>query len=231
MRTHHPELEVKVIEPLTLLVNGREAGALTSYLRNAFAQYCLAPDDLDEIFQTYSAIHATPKPDPVDPANIIACARAGVEMGSAGHGAKHRVEPIAGDLYRFACENNDSSIAFLGTPPQDQCDASLDTILALSGPIKYHEIGPLELVTSGGNDESSRILLCGFWDQQTARLNSQDIVFALPSRDLFLLMARQSGARKAEFRQVAAAQYDIASHRISPKPYLYREGRMTVFRQ
>ena len=210
----------------------------TWHPENAYVEYLRSPEDFDEIVGRHvaSAIELHSRQAPHGSATVLACVRSKFDpLPSTDPQDQRFSEPIAGDLIMYYCGDSERNIEILteGTVAKlRQTEANLDrvvveNILKLSGPVKYNPTATWSVVTSGGNYESSLILVPEVWETLQDRYG-ENLAFIVPARDLFMVAALADAETVSRMRMVARDFHEKSAYAISPLLYRYYRGEISV---
>lgn len=208
---------------------------------NAYREYRRWPETLDEILDRHVATALEQKSSGYvfNIETVLACVRAEIEFPPSDDPRERLAYTlIAGDLRQYYCGDSENGIAILNEAELAdlrQADSLFDekivsNIPKLSGTLNYNPTSTMTLVTSGGNYESSLILVPGVWETLKDR-HGDDLAFVVPARDLLLVAAITDSDGIAQMRSSAQEFYDKSSYAISPLVYRYHKGEISVLSQ
>lgn len=205
---------------------------------NAYQEYRGSPDQLDAILNRHLA--AAFKGWNVDHRftsdTVLACVRGAIDTSHTDDPQqRYAFNAIAGDLRQYFCGDSETGVSLLNesyVAQLRQSDPAFDrkiiaNVLTLSGPVKFKPTGGMTLVVSGGNYESSLILVPKVWETLTGR-HGDELAFVLPARDLFLVAAISDLDGIARMKASAADFFERSAYAISPLVYRYYNGEISV---
>ncbi|MEM0988623.1 MAG: DUF1444 family protein [Pseudomonadota bacterium] len=188
------------------LINRGEEGALiltfadgdtrTAFVDNAYAAYLAEPSDLEVILDHYAAA-SVERPsiaaEGIDIQRLLPCVRSlsheHLPLDPDGIASR----PIAGDLIVYYCVDFPDQILFPNTEElhaladrhPDFHDRAVQNVPRLAAPPDFVMGDGRAMVTNGGDYEASLILDDAVWQRLHGELGP-DIVFGVPTRDLFI---------------------------------------------
>ncbi|MEO0360970.1 MAG: hypothetical protein AAF322_07670 [Pseudomonadota bacterium] len=158
---------------------------------------------------------------------VMACVRSDDYARSAGLPEDEFLRRrIADRLYHYICIDGPTTIAIVGHDMVQsmnlEADAlftlSLDNIPTLTPEVVYNDLGEVVMVTAGGDYEASLILRTDVWSALAERFG-RDIVFGLPTRDVFLAGSIGSAEALEILRWQVPKGFRRNAYPISPRLY------------
>lgn len=240
-----PSATVRITGPLSLRVdfpNGRYA---TPYLDNAYAAYVQEPDRRDEIIDLYIARavkHLADDDLKIDPARIIPVIRSRT-FTAVGEAEK---EPAASDVVVFDRLGPDLAIVYAEDRPNDLRfftakyfkttsiervrlrALAIENLRRIVGDVEFRNYGGTYMITADGANEVSLILLPELWTKQRMQVDG-DFVVALPTRDLLVVTGSNDARALRRVRALAKDAYAKGPYSVSPRLYLFRDGKLTAY--
>lgn len=180
----------------------------TSYLDNAYREYCLATNDLAGVLKRYAiaAIETLkrPKTSVIDASRIVPVIKDSLYLSETRQAMLNAGQDLSKfDIYNeklnsrldvFYAEDTEFNIRYLGTADIEDLGIELDCLRSNAVENLKRELPPIEchgadgyyMLTAGGNYEASLLLFDSIWNSSNFVVKG-DIVVGIPSRDLLLV--------------------------------------------
>jgi uncharacterized protein YtpQ (UPF0354 family) len=230
------DLELKVTSP-----GGRDS---TSFLDNAYDTYKQDPKAKTNVILRFVAAGLETIDglrDGVDRTRIIPVIKdrpwlEETRQALVSRGAKeipeHVFEDFSPDLIIVYAEDSPKNIRYLTPADLEQVKIERGELRALAcenlkrllPKIERHGTNGLYMVTAGGDYEASLLLLDSMWSGGPMDVQG-DIVVAIPTRDLLLVTGSQNTPGIEKVKQMVKEASSSGSYRLSPKLFVYRDGK------
>ena len=237
LQSQAPHLKVAAVRPLELKVKGAPEQEITVYLDNAYQQYASSSADKEDIIERYvQAFVATvaQQEAPLDPSRIVPVVKDRAWLGEFP--AEKAYDDLNEDLVILFAEDTEKNIRYLsedelkkaGIKRDKLRDFAIGNLKKLLPDVHVERGALVSMVTAGGTYEASLLLLSDFWI--AARLGIEnDIVIAVPARDVLLVASSKNEAGIARLQELATEFAQDASYRLTDLLFVYRGGRFQRF--
>ena len=243
----YPDHVIEIVEPLHIELSPREdsdGSAFTAFLDNAYIAYRGDPEALDDVVETWvgaladTLTTASPALDAADIVPIvkdtgwpIAMREAMLAQGATDPPTYHS-EALAEGLVVLFAEDRPNSVRYLSREDLESVGADLDTLRedALGNlrprmpELSVYGGEGLYLLEAGGNFEASLLLVDTLWTTESFPVEGE-LVIAVPSRDAIIVTGTGNVAALQQLRQLALEIHAESPYRLTPEPYVRRDGR------
>jgi uncharacterized protein YtpQ (UPF0354 family) len=239
-----PELRVNVLQDLELKVGLGQKNDSTVFLHNAYELYQQSPKELSAIIQRYAASSLdtlTQMDETVDRTRIVPVIkdRAWLEetrQAMLAHGMdkapEHVWQDFSPDLVILYAEDLPTNIRYLtpdnlkelGLELAELRTLACDNLRRILPDIECKGSDGLYMLTAGGDYEASLLLADKIWSSGQFQVQGE-IVVAIPTRDLLLVTGSESTESLEKLRELAKEAYEGGSYRLTPKLFVYRNGK------
>jgi uncharacterized protein YtpQ (UPF0354 family) len=247
LRASSPGLKVEVVAELHVHVTYPDGHEWTSFLHNAYDVYKLDPSAPTEAIQRFIASFKTEPDshDEIDPACIIPVVkdRAWLEethQALLDSGAKKVLnqvwEDFNDDLIILYAEDSATNTLYFEPEALEAAGIDRSELRALACENLERRLPKIEcrgadgvyMVTAGGDYEASLLLLDSIWSSGQMDVQG-DIVVAIPARGLLFVTGSECPEGLGKVRQIVGEAYDKGPYRLTPKLFVYRDGRFVEF--
>jgi uncharacterized protein YtpQ (UPF0354 family) len=252
LRSADPSLSVKKVGELELQVGGEQDDEHSVFLDNAYKEYHLAPEDIEQILDRYTqSILGTirmPDIDAIDIARIVPVikdAEYPVEIRKSLLEAGQKIdeldffyETLNEHLLVFYALDTERNIRYLSREeietlsmqPEELRAQAVKNLSSLLPGIQKHGDAGTFMVTAGGTYEASLLLFDSIWSSDNFNVDGE-LVVAIPSRDLLLVTGSRDKEGLEQLRKLAVKTVEEASYRLTPELFVRKEGGWLPFRE
>ena len=227
------DLELAIAEP-----GGRRR---TLMLKNAYKEYSLDPERLDDIVRSHVAAMSRPWSGRADRSRILPVIkdRQWLEDERSGFKARgiaqeHLAERFNNELVIVYVEDDPTRMRYLMTGEdigvgRDELKAlAVENLKRMLPKIEMRGNGDVALLSAGGDYEASLLLIDDIWTGGQIKVKG-DIVVAVPARDVLLVTGSRSRAGLKGIRELAAKFAAQSPYGLTDTLFVYRDGRFTKF--
>lgn len=247
-RKYAPHLSIQIEQELELKVSSSQKKDSSVFLHNAYDLYQQSPKELDNIIQRYVASGADTlamMDNPVDITRIVPIikdrewleeTRQAVLDRGMDKAPEHVWQDFSPDLIILYAEDLPTNIRYL-TPDNltelqldilDLRELACENLRRIIPKIEYQGGEGLFMITAGGDYEASLLLSDKIWTSGQLHVEGE-IVVAIPTRDLLLVTGSECPEGLEKIRMLAKQAYDGGSYRLTPKLFVYRDGKFEWF--
>ncbi len=252
LRLADPSLSIERIGELELRVGGEQEDGCSVFLDNAYKEYGLAPEDLDEVLDRYiqSTLETIRAPDsgviditrivPVikDVAYPVEVRKSLIEAGRNTDKLDFFYETLNGHLLVFYALDTERNIRYLGREdidslglqPGELRTRAVKNLGGLLPEIEKHGNAGAFMVTAGGAYEASLLLFDSIWSTDTFNVDGE-IVVAIPSRDLLLVTGSRDSDGLKRLRKAAVETVQEGSYPLTPELFVRRDDKWLPFKE
>ena len=249
LRAASPGLKIEVVNNLELKVVSADGHESTFFLDNAYTTYKQEPggkqevitrfisDDLEYIKSQHSAVDRTRIVPVIKDRPWLEETR----QALLSRGTKEVPEPVyedfSPDLIILYAEDSPKNIRYL-TPKdlealkiekKDLRSLACENLKRVIPKIERHGTNGLYMLTAGGDYEASLLLLDSLWNNSQMPVQGE-ILVAIPTRDLLLVTGTGHPEAVEKVKQMANKSFEEGSYRLTPKLFIYRNGRFSDFK-
>jgi uncharacterized protein YtpQ (UPF0354 family) len=237
---------------LALLVGSDRENGYGVFLDNAYNEYRLAPEKLEEVLDRYvqstlESEHLTTNAEieldrivPVikDAAYPVEVKKSLIEAGYASGDIDFYYETLNEQLLIFYAIDTERNIRYLGRKevealklaPGELRERAVKNLNQLLPDIEKHGDAGTYMVTAGGNYEASLLRLDSIWSTDNFSVEGE-IVVTVPSRDLLLVTGSMDSDGLKRLRKVSDKTVQEASYPLTPQLFVRRAGRWMPFEE
>jgi len=245
-------LSVKRSGELELRVGDGQENGHTVFLDNAYKEYRLAPEALDDVLDRYvqSAFETmrTLKDDEVDVDRIVPLIKDAdypteikkslIESGYQTDKLDFYYEPLNEDLLVFYALDTERNIKYLGREDIEALGfkhgelrkRAVKNLNGLLPEIEKHGNAGTFMVTAGGTYEASLLLFDSIWSTENFNVQGE-IVVAVPSRDLLLVTGSKDSDGLKRLRKLADETVKQGSYHLTAQFFVRRDGKWLEFNE
>ncbi len=222
------------------------------FLNNAYNEYQLSPEALEEVLDRYarSVLETVRTADSVDLqveriVPVIRDADYPVEVRKSLIERGHKADQL--DLYYetlnerllvFYALDTEHNIKYLSKSEIDSLEVdreqlrqtSIENLLRILPEIQRLGDGGVFIVTAGGNYEASLLLCDSIWSPEKFPVRG-DFVVAIPSRDLLLVTGSNDAEGIETVRKIVQEAMDQGSYALTPELFVRSEGKWLLMKK
>ena len=141
-------------------------------------------------------------------------------------------EPLNDELVVLYAVDTGKELRFLmkpelepaGVKPEELRSHGVANLRTLAPNIQLHKGDEYSMITAGGNDESSLLLVPQIWSGSTVKVDG-DIVVAVPARNLLFVTGSRTPGGIAKVREVSARALRESPNRLTDTLFVLRDGK------
>jgi uncharacterized protein YtpQ (UPF0354 family) len=237
MSKKYTDVKYKIISDLAVDADykGKE---FSHYLDNAYKDYKMQPDSLDQVIARYvsSAIELYKGPEPINVDDIVPIIKPtdhleGLKQLSKEIGKEQ--EPwIVYEEYNSAliivyAENTKKSIRYFTKEDFDKLKIPRDSLRALATRNLDRVLPEIQskgengtfMITAGGDFEASLVLLTSIWNNENFKVKG-DFVIAIPNRDILMVTGSKDEQGIKTIKDITDESFETGNYQVSP--YLFK---------
>ena len=250
LRRAQPDWEVTVAAELELKVVGSDGKDSVSYLHNAYDAYRQDPSQKEAVIRDFidaTADMSTAASEAIDRNRIVPIMkdRGWIEetrQAMLARGAEDMrelvVEEFNNELVIIYAQDSPRSIRYLspddleteGFERRDLRAIACENLRNLLPEIERQGGDGVYMLTAGGVYESSLLLVDSIWTRNQLVVQG-DIVVAIPTRDVLLVTGSKDQEGLQRVKEATRKAYEEGSYRLTPKLFVYRQGKFEVWEQ
>lgn len=237
-------LKVEIVRDLELKVTSADGRDSTSFLHNPYDMYKQNPGAKGEIIRKFLAAHletVAGTKDGIDRTRIVPVIKdrpwlEETRQAMLNRGAKktpeYVYEDFNPDLIILYAEDSPKTIRYL--TPKDLDDMKIlrkdlrplacENLKRLLPMMERVGTNGFYIVRAGGDYDASLLLLDSIWNDGQIGVQG-DIVVAIPMRNLLLVTGTKHPQAIEKVRQLAKDSFAEGSYRLTPKLFVYRNGK------
>jgi len=229
----YPDAKFDIIDNLTIKAdyNGKE---FSHYLDNAFKDYKMQPDSVDEVVKRYvaSSRDLYKEPEPINTNNIVPIIKPIDYLEDLKQLSKENGEEkepwVVYEKYNSALiivygENTETSIKYftqedfgkLSIPKDSLRSLAVKNLKEILPEIQSKGDNGTFMVTAGGDFEASLILLTRIWTDDNFKVNG-DIVVAIPNRDMLMITGSKDEQGIKTIKDITDDSFTNGNYQVSP---------------
>lgn len=237
MSKKYTDVKYKIISDLAVDADYK-GNEFSHYLDNAYKDYKMQPDSLDQVIARYvsSAIELYKGPEPINVDNIVPIIKPtdhleGLKQLSKEIGKEQ--EPwIVYEEYNSAliivyAENTKTSIRYFTKEDFDKLKIPRDSLRALATRNLDRVLPEIQskgengtfMITAGGDFEASLVLLTSIWNNENFKVKG-DFVIAIPNRDLLMVTGSKDEQGIKTIKDITDESFETGNYQVSP--YLFK---------
>ncbi len=252
LRSTDPSLSVEKLGELKLRVGGEEEDGYSVFLDNAYKEYRLAPEDIDELLKLYTQSTLEnvrmPTSDAIDIARVVPVIkdaaypvevrRSLLEAGHKTDNLDFYYETINEHLLVFYALDTERNIRYLGRKdidslslqPEELRTQAVKNLSGLLPDIERHGNAGTFMVIAGGTYEASLLLFDSIWSTDNFNVDGEFVV-AIPSRDILLVTGSRNTEGLEQLRTLAGKTVAEGSYHLTPELFLRQDGKWLLFKE
>ncbi len=235
---------------LDIVVLGAQDEELRMFLDNAYKEYRLAPEGMEDVLERYAqstleTIH-TYGDDSIDIDRVVPIIKDAafpvesrmslIEAGYDEDKIDSYCEPLNEHLVVLYAVDTERSIKYLGSDdieslglePGELRRRALKNLNAILPEFERHGDSGTYMVTAGGTYEASLLLVDTIWTTENFAVEG-DIVVAVPSRDLLLVTGSKDPDGLKRLHDAANETVQNAVYYLTAKLFVRRNGKWLPF--
>lgn len=237
MLKSYPDAKYDIIGDLTVKAdyNGKE---FSHYLDNAFKEYKMQPNSVDEVMKRYvaSSRDLYKEPEPINTNNIVPIIKPIDYLEDLKQLSKENGEEkepwVVYEKYNTALiivygENTETSIKYftqedfskLSIPKDSLRSLAVKNLKEILPEIQSKGDNGTFMVTAGGDFEASLILFTSIWTNNNFKVNG-DIVVAIPNRDMLMITGSKDEQGIKTIKDITDDSFANGNYQVSP--YLFK---------
>jgi uncharacterized protein YtpQ (UPF0354 family) len=237
MLKSYPNAKYNILSDLTVKAeyNGKD---FSHYLDNAYKDYKMQQDSVDEVIKRYvaSSRDLYKEPEPINTNNIVPIIKPTEYLEDLKQLSRENGEEkepwIVYEKYNNAliivyAENTETSIRYFTQEDFGKLSISRDSLFPLAvknlkgllPEIRSKGENGTFMITAGGDFEASLILLNSIWTNENFKVKG-DIVVAIPNRDMLMITGSKDEQGIKTIKEVTANSFTKGNYQVSP--YLFR---------
>ena len=244
-----PDTQVEIAEDLHLKVTPKGKGEHQLFLDNAYKMFEQNPEEKSAIIKEYITAWLetiTESKDEIDPTHIVPVIKDRpwlheVQQALLERGAKRPIEYVYDDLNAelvvLYAEDSPKNIRYLVPENLSSLKIERENLRALACQNLKAILPKIEcrgdsgtyMLTAGGNYEASLLLLDSIWAGKQIEVKGEFVV-AIPSRDLLLVTGSEDKEGLLRLREIIKKNFESSSYRLTPKLFVYHEGKWLEFK-
>ncbi|WP_289056009.1 DUF1444 family protein [uncultured Carboxylicivirga sp.] len=241
----NPKIKYEIEKELVLKSFFKEK-EYTHFLDNAFAEYNLEPDSLEEVLNRYinSSLSLYQEAQPINVNRIVPIIKPQeyldeVKMMTKVNAANEYLiyERYNEELIIVFAEDTDLNIRYFSKDEFLKLNIQKDTLLDFSiknltdslPEIERHGDNITYMITAGGDYEASLILMDNIWTKDNFPVNG-DFVIGIPNRDLLLVTGSNETTEINRLKEVLRNSYETGNHQVSPHLFIRKGDRFAKYK-
>lgn len=233
----YPEARFEIAADLT--IKGSYKGTeFSHYLDNAFREYKMEPDSVDEVINRYVASSGSlyKESEPIDLSQIVPIIKPidflqDVNQLSKENGAEKEpslvYEAYNSQLIIVYAENTEVSIKYLTQEDFSKLSVHKDSLRSLAvknlkavlPEVQSRGANGAYMISVGGDFEASLILLTKMWTSDNFKVKG-DLVIAIPIRDMLIITGSEEEHGLKTIKDITDDSFTNGNHQVSP--YLFK---------
>jgi len=239
---------VEIVPPFEIKLTDEQGKISGGYTDNAYGLYLISPDQKSEIIQKFTSGFLetqTRNLEAIDPKRIVPVLKGKswvdqVNQGLALRGEKKLLEHICEDyndeLIIAYAEDNPKSVRYLANSDLEKLQLQKSELRRLAcanlkqilpAPEIKEQCGTFQ-VMAGGDYDASLLLLEDVWRDERIKV-SGEIVVAVPSRDMLLVVGSQDSQGLKRLKLTAKTIFAKAPYGLTARLLVYRENSFVPF--
>jgi uncharacterized protein YtpQ (UPF0354 family) len=245
-------ISVKQIGELELRIDGGQKDEHSVFLDNAYKEYSLSPETLDDVLNRYvqSTLETIRRLEDkeVDIARVVPVIKDAaypaeikkslIEAGYKTDKIDFYYEPLNEELLVFYALDAERNIKYLGREEIEALELKAKEIRERAVKNLSNLLPEIErqggagtfMVTAGGTYEASLLLFDSIWTRDNFSVKG-DIVIAIPSRDLLLVTGSRDVAGLKRLRALAEETVEKRSYHLTAQLFVRRDGKWLPFNE
>lgn len=215
------------------------------FLNNAYTNYKLSKDKLDEIVENFANSSASiyQKTKPFDISKVVPIIKdkrylEGLSEIRNGEPAEEVYEQYNSELFIFYALDLENSINYFNQTDMTQAGYRLDDLKKVAIENLYEIIEPINrngdnqfyMIMCGGNYESSLILDSELWNKENFPVDG-DILIGVPSRDLVFITGSKNKDNVKKLKETIQEVDATGSNLVSNKMYILKNGKFELYNE
>jgi uncharacterized protein YtpQ (UPF0354 family) len=247
MSKNYPDADYKIISDLTVSADYR-GKELTHYLDNAYKEYLMHPDALEDLIKKYVASSGRlyKDPSPINTSNIVPIIKPieyleDLKQLSKGNGGEK--EPgIVYEKYNHALiivygENTETNIAYFTHEDFNKLSIPRDSLRALAVGNLNRVLPKIQkkgdngtfMITAGGDFEASLILLTSIWTPDNFKVKGE-LVVAIPNRDMLMVTGSKDDQGIKMIQEITTESFATGNYQISPHLFKWDGAKFEMWK-
>lgn len=241
----NPEIKYEIEKELVLKSFFKEK-EYTHYLVNAYAEYNLEPDSLEEVLNRYinSSLNLYQEAQPININRIVPIIKPQeyleeVKMMTKVSDVNDYLvyERYNDELVIVFAEDTDLSIRYFSKDEFHKLNIQTDTLLDFSiknlkdslPEIERHGDNITYMITAGGDYEASLILMDNIWTKDNFPVDG-DFVIGIPNRDLLFVTGSKEVNEIKRLKELLKNSYETGNHQVSPHLFIRKGDRFAKYK-